>query len=340
MDLEIITAESGKQNPAAVYLRSLNSPTSKRAQQEALNIIARKLLKIEEIGSIKKDGTPAKRRMDGVGSNDHLLFDWASLRYEHTSAIQTWLLAEYQPSTAKRMIAGVKGVLKAAWRIGQMSSDDYLRAIDLKGITANSETGRMLSPEEIAALLATCASGAPVKATRDAAIIMIMVLYTARRAEISTIQYSDYLINYKPGVDRILLHGKGRKDRVEFLQNGEREIMNDWLRIRGSDPGPLFYMVFKSDEIVQRPLSPMGVYMTIQRRMAKAGITNATVHDLRRTAISNLLDITDALTVAKMAGHSSPSTTMKYDKRGEEKMIDALAKLHLPFRKEDRILDL
>ncbi len=339
MDLGIITADSGKQNPAAVYLRSLNSPTSRKAQKEALNIIARKLLQIQEVETIKKDGTPARRRMSGVGSDDHLLFDWSTLRYEHTSAIQTWLLSEYQTSTAKRMIAAVKGALKAAWRIGQMSSDDYLRACDLKSITANSETGRMLSPEEIAALLATCANGAPVKATRDAAMLMIMVLYTARRAEISTIQYSDYVVDYKPGIDRLVLHGKGRKDRVEFLQNGEREIMNDWLKLRGNEPGPLFYLVRKSDEIVKDALTPMAVYMTIRRRMAQAGIKNATPHDLRRTAISNLLDITDAVTVARIAGHSSPSTTMKYDRRGPDRMIEALAKLHLPFRKEDRILE-
>ena len=73
--------------------------------------------------------------------------------------------------------------------------------------------------------------------------------------------------------------------------------------------------------------------------MDKAGIKNATPHDLRRTAISNLLDITDAVTVAKMAGHASPDVTMKYDKRGEERMIDALSKLHLPFRREDRLID-
>lgn len=44
-----------------------------------------------------------------------------------------------------------------------------------------------------------------------------------------------------PGIDRLILHGKGRKDCVEFLQNGEREILGDWLKIRGSESGPMFY---------------------------------------------------------------------------------------------------
>jgi integrase len=294
-----------------------------------LNIVARKLLNIEDTG----------RRRPGEGINDAYMFDWASLRYEHTSAIQTWLMSEYQPSTAQRMVAAVKGACKAAWRMGLMSSDDYLRAVDLTPIKSYNETGRMLSPDEVAALLATCARGGPVIGTRDAAILMIMVLYTARRAEVCTLQYSDYIPKYKPGVDRLVLHGKGRKDRVEFLQNGERDILADWVKLRGTEPGPLFYQVRKSDEIIKEQLTPITVYMTIRRRMEKAGIKNASPHDLRRTAISNLLDITDAVTVARMSGHSSPLTTMKYDKRGEERMIDALAKLHLPFRSSDRKIE-
>jgi integrase len=319
MNLEIITSESGKQNPAAVYLGSLSSETTKRSQREALNIIARKLLNIEDIG----------RRKKGDGQLDCLLFDWSTLRYEHVSAIQTWLLSEYQSSTAQRMIAAVKGALKAAWRTGLMTSDDYMRAVDLKAINPQSNAGRMLSPGEIIALLSTC-QGATVKAKRDRAIIMLMAYHTARRAEITTVQYCDYVPEYKPGVNRLVLHGKGRKDRVEFLQNGERKVLDDWIALRGSDPGPLFYLVRKSDEIIKTPLSTMTVYMTVKRRMAQAGIKNATPHDLRRTAISNLLDVTDALTAAKIAGHSNPMTTMKYDKRGEDKMIEAMGKIHMP----------
>lgn len=323
---EIITSAPCKENPAKTYVESLNSITSRKTQKEALNIIARSLLQIEDIG----------RRKKGVGMDDAYLFDWSTLRYEHTSKIQTWLMGTFAPATAQRMIAAVKGTLKAAWRLKQMTSDDYMRAVDLTRITTESNVGRMLSPEEIAALLATCARGGPTIGTRDAAILMIMVLYTARRAEVTTIQYSDYTREHKPGIDRIVLHGKGRKDRVSFLQNGEREILNDWLKLRGDEPGPLFYVVLKSDEIVRRPLAPITIYQTILRRMAKAGIKHATPHDLRRTAISNLLDITDAVTVAKMAGHSSTATTQKYDKRGEERMIEALGKLHLPFRSSDR----
>jgi integrase len=112
-----------------------------------------------------------------------------------------------------------------------------------------------------------------------------MVLHTDRRAEISTIQLSDCIAEYNPGIVRLTLHGKGRKDPVEFLKNRESEMLKDWLKFRGSDPGPLFNLVRKSDEIVKEPLTPWAVYMTIQRRMTIAGIQNATSHDKQQYRI-------------------------------------------------------
>ena len=286
----ILTGPEAK-NPAKAYIRSLHSPVSQAVQRDALNIIARRLMGIVD----------EKRCKRGVGTEDYLSFEWTKLHNEDLAGIQSWLLNDghYKPASVRRYIAAIKGVLKAAWRMNLINGEDYLRTVDVGRIEGETTAGRMLSPEEVAALLATCATGGPTGATRDAAILMIMVLYTARRAEVTTIQFSDYIPEYKPGIGRLVLHGKGRKDRVEFLSNGEREVLTDWIKVRGSEPGPMFYVVLKSDEIVRRKLQPITVYQMILRRMRRAGIQNATPLDLRRTAISNLLDITDAVTVAK-----------------------------------------
>jgi Phage integrase family len=54
-------------------------------------------------------------------------------------------------------------------------------------------------------------------------------------------------------------------------------------------------------------------------RGEKADVDAFTSHDFRRTFIGNLLDAgAYIVTIAKLAGHASPSTTSKYDRRGKQ----------------------
>ena len=53
---------------------------------------------------------------------------------------------------------------------------------------------------------------------------------------------------------------------------------------------------------------------------------------MRRTFITDLLKTgADVITVSRLAGHADPSTTAKYDMRGEEVKRMAVAKLRVPY---------
>ena len=303
---EIISARPGKQNPAMVYLASLQSKTSRTSQRSALDNIARKL-----------------------GAADAFSFEWGSLRYEHMVTIQTWLIETKTPGTARRYIAAVRGALKAAWRTNEIDGETYHRAVDIPAIKGNTIAGRMLTMDEINSLLKTCLNGPPVRGIRDTAIIFLMAGCGLRRNEVTSLD----LANIDLDTGKIHLTGKGRKMRPAYLTGGVQEAMGEWLAVRGLAPGPLFYSISKSDEFHGKRMSDISIYEMFQERGEAAGLKKFSPHDLRRSFISHMLNLTDLSTVSKLAGHSNPQTTAKYDRRPEQVAETAAALLKIRFTK-------
>ncbi len=80
-------------------------------------------------------------------------------------------------------------------------------------------------------------------------------------------------------------------------------------------------------------MSDISIYEMFRERGQAAGLKPFSPHDLRRSFISHMLNLTDLATVSKLAGHSNPMTTAKYDKRPEQVVEDAAALLKIHFTK-------
>lgn len=307
--LVLVESQALDQNPAAVYLAGLNSDRSKSTQKQALEVLAELLT-----------GTP-----------DILACPWAALRFQHTAALKARLAGKYAPATANRMLSALRGVLKAAWRLGEMTGEDYYAARDTGTVAGETlPTGRALGAGEIAALMTECENDPTPAGARDAALIVTMYPGGLRREEVAGLDFGDF----DPETGALTVrHGKRNKARITYLANGAGHAMRDWLAIRGDAPGALFYPVNKGGKLQARRMTNQAVYNALEKRGLQAGVKEFSPHDLRRTFISDLLDAgADIATVAKMAGHASVNTTARYDRRPEQAKQRAAGLLHVPYR--------
>lgn len=293
-------------SPAGVYLASL-AEGSRKAMSGALALVSESI----------------------SGSRNFHTFDWSSLRYEHLAAIRGELAGRHSPAYANKILSAVKGAMKAAWRLGMMSSDDYHRAADVRPVAGSRvAAGRALESGELVALFSSCSGDGPVN-IRDAALLAVLYGGGLRRAELAGLDLHQW-----NGADGSLtVIGKGNKERIIYLSAAGARLVARWLEIRGGAAGPLFLPVAskRRSAFTDRRMTPQAVLYILQRRADLAKVAKFSPHDLRRSFISTLLDAgADIVTVQRMVGHSKVETTARYDRRPEQVKRKAAELIHIP----------
>jgi len=294
------------QNPAMVYLGKL-TPKARRVQLDALNVIA----------DILQPGA------------NYLAIPWERIEYQHAQKIRADLNERYSAASVNRILSALRETSKQAWLLGLIQADQYLRLCEVENVRGSTlPAGRELQPGEVNALISACINDPSPAGFRDAAIIALMVTVGPRRDEVANMTLDDF----NPDTGQIKITGKGNKQRSTYLANGTLAAMLDWLGVRGPQPGPLFIPINKGGKMIYKSLTNQAIYNMLAKRGAEAGVSNFSPHDCRRTFISDMLEAgADIATVAKMAGHSSVTTTARYDRRPELAKQKAAGLLHIPY---------
>jgi site-specific recombinase XerD len=246
VELVAVDHRPADQRPALVYLARL-APGSRPGQRSALQTIARTLTA-------------------GVCDLDTL--PWERLRYQHTAALRAWLAERYAPATANRHLAALRGVLEEAWKLGQMSAEDYHRAIHVRGVKGTRlPAGRGLAAGELRALFAATADGTPSGAATPPSWRSSTAAGSAARRR------SPFLVDdYDPEAGSLRVRGKGGRERITYATNGGRDALDDWLQVRGAEPGPLLVPVDKAGRLTLRRMRQGGWRSeAMVRRYIRAG---------------------------------------------------------------------
>jgi integrase len=270
---------------------------------------------------------------------DRLLLT-ASSRYQHAAAVRSLLADHRAPSTANTYRSALRGVMRECWRLGHLEYAELARIPEVEPVRGSRLLrGRALSRGELVAVFGHLVDQPAAAARRDAALVAI--LYASggvRRAEASGLQLGDL----DRGTGRLVVRGKGNKEREVWLSDEALEAVEDWLQVRGEEAGALLLPVEKDRRTVRHReadgsparLSESTVRLACRRRASHAGLRAFSPHDLRRTSISDLLDLTgDLALVSELAGHANPATTTRYDRRPAENRRRAARSLHVPYQR-------
>ncbi|GAB5550169.1 MAG: tyrosine-type recombinase/integrase [Sandaracinaceae bacterium] len=330
-------------NPATVYLARL-APGSRRTMRGALATVA---------AICVPDADPAP---------DPEAFPWEAFRAEHAKAVRAALAERYKYTTVNKTLSALRGVLREAWELGLMDTEHYHRAAAVravKGSSAAAATGRSLARGELRALIEACLTSvsprkgdAPIvteKGQRDAALVALGYGCGLRRDELATLMVGDLDLVQR----RVVVRGKGNKERVVPIPPGAFHALRDYLAVRlsgdelvtGAGPPPsaeraiyedtpLFVRARRGGRLDRDASSLTGqaVYHVLRTRAGQAGVEAFSPHDLRRSYVGDLLDEGADLSVAQqLAGHASPTTTAGYDRRGERAKEQAASRLDVPY---------
>ena len=293
------------------YLASLSEGASRNSMRSALDQVARILTRDEMADAL---GIP-----------------WNQIRYHHMVALRSKLAETYAPSTANKMLAAVRGVLRSAWQLETIDTDAYTRAIAVKAVRGTRlPAGRALPAGEIRALFDVCAADPSPAGSRDAAAFAMLFGAGLRRSEAVGVQLADY----EPDSGALTITGKGNRQRLVYATGGGKEAIEAWLADRGDCDGALLAPVNKAGQVQPRPMTAQALMNRLKVRSKQAGIPPCSPHDLRRTFVSELLDAgADITSVQRLAGHQSPTTTARYDRRGERAKKRAAEMLVVPYRR-------
>lgn len=80
------------------------------------------------------------------------------------------------------------------------------------------------------------------------------------------------LADFNADTGTLIIRGKRNKERELPVHNGALDALNDWLVIRGTEPGPIFTPINKGGVVMIRQMHSEAIFNLLAKRAAEAGV--------------------------------------------------------------------
>ena len=221
-------------------------------------------------------------------------------------------LARTQKSAASRQraLVAIRSWLRWLAR-EQLVAQDLSNRVTLPKV--EQRLPKPLPPEELAHLLASLPRTTG-RELRDRALVHFLISTGCRISEALALDRSDV-----PGVgNRLIVTGKGAKQRAVYLTDDARTAIDDYLAVRDDTCLALFVNYDRSAvDDRERRLTAAGARHIVNQVRRRLGIWSfRSPHVARHTAATSLLEVTggDVRLVQEVLGHANLATLQGYTK--------------------------
>lgn len=231
-----------------------------------------------------------KRKMEG-----HLVED---IRPRHVDEYVNSLVdAGYKPSTINRRLAAVASFYAYLTASGRQIScpviprRHYLRE--------PQRLPRPVAEQDLRKFFSA------IRDVRDRAMFTLMLRCGLRIGEVSALKMNDLYLGESPS--RIILHGKGSRERTIFLSPEAEHDLRIWLGVRLKVNCEYVFISYQ-----KKKLSTTSINVRVNTVCRESGIS-LTAHRLRHTFADTLLSAGMPITsIQKLMGHRFVETTQTY----------------------------
>jgi integrase/recombinase XerD len=249
-----------------------------------------------------------RRDLDDLGA-----FLEGSIDAADTESLRAYLTqlsrAGFSPRTAARRLSALRQYFRFAYAEGWRADDPTLT---LDGPRLGQPLPKILSTEDIVAMIAAAATDASPRGIRLVAILELLWASGMRVSELAGLPLG--AASRDP--QSLIVRGKGNKERMVPLTDSARAALKNYLAVRatflaeGQTSRYLFAVPGKP-----KPLSRVRIGQLLRDVAVAAGVDPAKVspHVLRHAFATHLLEGgADLRSVQQMLGHADIATTQIY----------------------------